>query len=710
MMKTLMAAFDWRAAGQGIARYRGQGIGPPIIIVMLLAMVIVPLPPLALDVLFTFNITLSIMIVMVTIYVMRPLDFAVFPTVILMATLLRLALNVASTRVVLLHGQNGTEAAGHVISSFGEFVIGGNYAVGIVVFIILMLINFVVVTKGAGRVAEVTARFTLDSLPGKQMAIDADLNAGIINHEQAKLRREEVAAEADFYGSMDGASKFVRGDAVAGILIVLINVFGGLMIGVLQHGMPFGEAAQTYVLLTIGDGLVATIPSLLISTATAIIVTRVASSQDMGKQVQSQMLSDPRVLGVAAGLMAGLGIIPGMPNVAFLTLAALAGAGAYFIAQKKREKIAAAQQSTQTPLNKKPELKELSWEDVPPVDVIGLEVGYGLIPLVDRNQGGQLMPRIKGVRKKISQDLGFLVSAVHIRDNLDLKPGEYRISINGVPMGLAEIYADRDMAINPGQVSGTLSGIKTTDPAFGLEAYWIERTTKEHAQAMGYTVVDPATVVATHLSQILNENAADLFGYEEAQQLIDTLKQGAPKLVEDLVPKTLAMTIIVQVLRNLLEERIPIRDIRTIAETLARQGQHTQNVQQLTETVRIALGRMIVQHINGLTANLPVITLDPQLEQLLLNSTQRTGDNPAGTPGIEPGLAERLHQSLRDAAEKQEQAGQPAILLVAPQIRVWLARMVRYSIRQLHVLSYNEVPDNKEIKVVASVGNQRAVA
>lgn len=709
-MKTLMAAFDWRAAGQGIARYRGQGIGPPIIIVMLLAMVIVPLPPLALDVLFTFNITLSIMIVMVTIYVMRPLDFAVFPTVILMATLLRLALNVASTRVVLLHGQNGTEAAGHVISSFGEFVIGGNYAVGIVVFIILMLINFVVVTKGAGRVAEVTARFTLDSLPGKQMAIDADLNAGIINHEQAKLRREEVAAEADFYGSMDGASKFVRGDAVAGILIVLINVFGGLMIGVLQHGMPFGEAAQTYVLLTIGDGLVATIPSLLISTATAIIVTRVASSQDMGKQVQTQMLSDPRVLGVAAGLMAGLGIIPGMPNVAFLTLAALAGAGAYFIAQKKREKIAAAQQSAQTPLDKKPELKELSWEDVPPVDVIGLEVGYGLIPLVDRNQGGQLMPRIKGVRKKISQDLGFLVSAVHIRDNLDLKPGEYRISINGVPMGQAEIYADRDMAINPGQVSGPLSGIKTTDPAFGLEAYWIERATKEHAQAMGYTVVDPATVVATHLSQILNENAADLFGYEEAQQLIDTLKQGAPKLVEDLVPKTLAMTIIVQVLRNLLEERIPIRDIRTIAETLARQGQHTQNVQQLTETVRIALGRMIVQHINGLTANLPVITLDPQLEQLLLNSTQRTGDNSAGTPGIEPGLAERLHQSLRDAAEKQEQAGQPAILLVAPQIRVWLARMVRYSIRQLHVLSYNEVPDNKEIKVVASVGNQRAVA
>ncbi|WP_322628356.1 flagellar biosynthesis protein FlhA [Halothiobacillus sp.] len=709
-MKAFIETLDWRGLGRGARAYRGQGIGPPLIIVMLLAMVIVPLPPLALDVLFTFNITLSIVILMVTIYVMRPLDFAVFPTVILMATLLRLALNVASTRVVLLHGQDGPGAAGHVISSFGEFVVGGNYAVGIVVFMILMLINFAVVTKGAGRVSEVTARFTLDALPGKQMAIDADLNSGIINQEQAKHRREEVAAEADFYGSMDGASKFVRGDAVAGILIVLINVLGGLLIGVLQHGMPIGQAAQTYVLLTIGDGLVATLPSLLISTATAIIVTRVASSQDMGKQIQTQMFSDPRVLGVAAGLMAGLGVIPGMPNVAFLTLAALAGFGAYLIARKNQVQAQAAVQSEQMPTDKKPELKELTWEDVPPVDVIGLEVGDGLIPLVDRNQGGQLMPRIKGVRKKISQDLGFLVSPVHIRDNLDLKPGEYRISLNGVPMGMADIFADRDMAINPGQVSGPLQGVKTQDPAFGLEAYWIERNAREHAQALGYTVVDPATVVATHLSQILTENAADLFGYEEAQQLLDTLKEGAPKLVEDLVPKTLAMSVIVQVLRNLLEERLPIRDIRTIAETLARQGQHTQDVSQLTEVVRIALGRMIVQHINGLTPSLPVITLDPQLEQLLLGSTQRGAESGQATPGIEPGLAERLHQSLRDAAEKQEQAGLPAVLLVAPQIRSWLARMVRYSIRQLHVLSYNEVPDNKDIKVVASVGNQRSVA
>jgi len=584
-------------------------------------------------------------------------------------------------------------------------VIGGNFAVGLVVFVILMVINFVVVTKGAGRVSEVTARFTLDSMPGKQMAIDADLNAGIINQEQARARREEVAAEADFYGSMDGASKFVRGDAIAGIIIVLINIIGGLSIGMAQHGMTFGEASDIYILLAIGDGLVATIPSLLISTATAIIVTRVASSQDMGTQIQTQMFSDPRVLGVAAGLMAGLGMVPGMPNMPFLFLAALAGFGAYMMYQKReRERIAEqlADQASPDP-DEKPELKELTWDDVPPVDLIGLEVGYGLIPLVDRNQGGQLMPRIKGVRKKLSQDLGFLISTVHIRDNLDLKPNEYRISLNGVPIGQAEIFPDREMAINPGQVSGKINGVKTKDPAFGLDAFWIEKKQKEEAQAMGYTVVDPATVVATHLSQILSENASDLFGYEQAQQLLDTLKESAPKLVEDLVPKTLPMTTIVEVLSQLLAERIPIRDIRTIAETLTIQGQRTQNVTELTEAVRVALGRMIVQHINGLAPTVPVITLDPQLEQLLLNSTQ--GGNQV--PGIEPGLAERLHQSLRDATESQEQKGQPAILLVAPTIRSWMSRMVRHSIPSLSVLSYHEIPDSKEIKVVASVGNQQ---
>jgi len=697
--------FDFNKLLASLKAYRGKGLAPPIMVIMLLAMVIVPLPPVGLDVLFTFNITLALVILMVTIYVGRPLDFAIFPTVILIATLLRLALNVASTRVVLLNGQEGPGAAGNVIESFGQFVIGGNFAVGLVVFVILMVINFVVVTKGAGRVSEVTARFTLDSMPGKQMAIDADLNAGIINQEQARARREEVAAEADFYGSMDGASKFVRGDAIAGIIIVLINIIGGLSIGMAQHGMAFGEASDIYILLAIGDGLVATIPSLLISTATAIIVTRVASSQDMGTQIQTQMFSDPRVLGVAAGLMAGLGMVPGMPNMPFLFLAALAGFGAYMMYQKReRERIAEqlADQASPEP-DEKPELKELTWDDVPPVDLIGLEVGYGLIPLVDRNQGGQLMPRIKGVRKKLSQDLGFLISTVHIRDNLDLKPNEYRISLNGVPIGQAEIFPDREMAINPGQVSGKINGVKTKDPAFGLDAFWIEKKQKEEAQALGYTVVDPATVVATHLSQILGDNASDLFGYEQAQQLLDTLKESAPKLVEDLVPKTLPMTTIVEVLSQLLAERIPIRDIRTIAETLTIQGQRTQNVTELTEAVRVALGRMIVQHINGLAPTVPVITLDPQLEQLLLNSTQ--GGNQV--PGIEPGLAERLHQSLRDATEGQEQKGQPAILLVAPTIRSWMSRMVRHSIPSLSVLSYHEIPDSKEIKVVASVGNQQ---
>ncbi len=701
-MKPDLNNFSLARMGQGLRQYRGEGIGPPIMVVMLLAMVIVPMPPLGLDALFTFNITLSLIILMVVVYVGRPLDFAIFPTIILIATLLRLALNVASTRVVLLNGHEGPGAAGNVIEAFGNFVIGGNYAVGLVVFIILMVINFVVITKGAGRVSEVSARFTLDSLPGKQMAIDADLNAGVLNQEQARDRREEIASEADFYGSMDGASKFVRGDAIAGILIVFINVIGGLLIGVAQHGMPFGKAAETYVLLTIGDGLVATIPSLLISTATAIIVTRVTTSQDMGKQVKTQMFSDPRVLGIAAGLMAGLGVVPGMPNLAFLTLAALAGAGAYLIARRNAAEVVEKAAAQAAPAEAKPEVKELTWDDVPPVDLIGLEVGYGLIPLVDRNQGGQLMPRIKGVRKKLSQDLGFLVSTVHIRDNLDLKPNEYRISLNGVPIGTAEIFADRDMAINPGQVSGDIKGIETTDPAFGLKAYWIDRGQKEEAQALGYTVVDPATVVATHLSQILGDNAADLFGYEQAQQLLDTLKQNSPKLVEDLVPKTLPMTTIVEVLGQLLSERIPIRDIRTIAETLTIQGQRTQDVTELTESVRMALGRMIVQHINGLAPIVPVITLDPQLEQLLLNSTQRGNQ----APGIEPGLAERLHKSLRDASERQEQSGKPAILLVAPQIRTWLSRMVRHSIPTLSVLSYHEVPDNKEIRVVASVGNQ----
>ena len=677
-----------------------RGLGTPLAVVALLMMMIVPLPPLALDLLFTFNIVLSILVLLVTLYVLRPLDFAVFPTILLVATLFRLALNVASTRVVLLNGHNGTDAAGNVIEAFGHFVIGGNFAVGIVVFCILVIINFVVVTKGAGRVSEVSARFTLDALPGKQMAIDADLNAGLITQEQARERRVEVATEADFYGSMDGASKFVRGDAIAGILIMFITIIGGLAIGILEHGMPAGDAVQTYTLLTIGDGLVAQIPSLLLSVGTAILVTRVSASQDMSGAVFSQMFSNPKALIITAGIVGFLGAIPGMPNVPFLLFAAVLGYIAWRMVKKQRAaETKPAAKVEPRPAETSPEQKELSWDDVPPVDVIGLEVGYGLIPLVDRKQGGQLLTRIKGVRKKLSQDLGFLVQPVHIRDNLDLAPNVYRLSVHGVPLAEAEVMPAKEMAINPGAVSGKLQGIPTKDPAFGLEAYWIDPSQREYAQTMGYTVVDASTVVATHLSQVVQSNAQHLLGHEETQKLLDLLKQAQPKLVEELIPNTLPLAVVVKVLQNLLEERIPIRDMRTIVETLAEHGTRTRDPAALTIAVREALGRMIVQSIAGMTPELPVITLDPQLEQLLLDTVQGTG---AG--GFEPGLAERLQRSLAESAQRQEMAGQPAVLLTSPQLRGWLYKLTRHAIPGLSVLSYNEVPDDKQVRIVANVG------
>ena len=677
-----------------------NGLGAPVMLIMMLAMMVVPLPPMALDMLFTFNISLSLVVLMVTIYSMRPLDFSIFPTIILVATLLRLALNVASTRVVLLEGHAGADAAGKVIEAFGAFVVGGNYAVGLVVFLILVIINFVVVTKGAGRVSEVSARFTLDAMPGKQMAIDADLNAGLLTQEEAKERRDDVAREADFYGSMDGASKFVRGDAVAGILITFINVIGGLIIGMAQHGLDFSDAMRVYTLLTIGDGLVAQIPSLVLSTATAIIVTRVSSSQNMGKQVFSQLfLENPMALAVTSGVIGLLGLIPGMPNLAFLTLAIAGGAGAWWIWQRKQDAGAEPEPEEEAP--PPAEARDLSWEDVAPVDIIGLEVGYRLIPLVDRSQGGPLMDRIKGVRKKLSQELGFLVQPVHIRDNLELAPNAYRITLNGVPVGEAEIHPDRELAINPGQVFGTVPGIAGKDPAFGLDAVWIEPGQHDNAQAMGYTVVDPSTVVATHLSSLLQEHAKELLGHEEVQNLLDTLAKAAPKLVEDLVPKTLPLGAVVKVLQNLLDERIPIRDMRTIAETLAEHAGQTQDASNLTAAVRAALGRSIVQHINGLQSELPVLALDPGLEQILLQTLQGAQE---GGAGFEPGLAEQMHQSLAERAQQQEALGQPAVLLVAPPIRTWLARLVRHSIPNLHVLSYNEVPDNRQVKVVGTVG------
>lgn len=685
----------------------GAGLGAPAVIIMILSMVILPLPPFVLDLFFTFNIAFSLIILLVVVYALKPLEFAAFPSVILIATLLRLALNVASTRVVLLEGHQGGAAAGKVIEAFGAFVIGGNFAVGIVVFSILVIINFVVVTKGAGRVAEVGARFTLDAMPGKQMAIDADLNAGLISQDQARERRAEVAAEADFYGSMDGASKFVRGDAVAGIIILFVNMLGGLIIGVTQHDMSFADAGEVYVLLTIGDGLVAQIPSLLLSTASAIVVTQARGSGiNIGEQIGSQLFENPKTLLITAAVIGLLGIIPGMPNLVFILLALALAGMAYLILQKRKKVLASVNVSREVSNLPQvmPELKELGWDDVMPVDSIGLEVGYRLIPLVDRNQGGQLMTRIKGVRKKLSQELGFLIPSVHIRDNLDLSPTAYRISLMGVTVGEADIMPDMEMAINPGRVFGSLQGTSCRDPAFGLEAVWIQPSQKDHAQTLGYTVVDPGTVVATHLSHILQAHANELLGYEEAQQLLDNLARSAPKLVEDLVPKTIPLGVLVKVLQNMLQENVPIRDMRGIAETLATIGMKSQDPDVLTAAVRASLGRLIVHEINGMSPELPVITLAQDLEQLLHKSLHTAGENGAG---IEPGLAEQMYKSLEESTQQMEMDGQVAVLLVSSYLRPWLARFVRHSISGLHVLAYNEIPEDRQVKVVSTVG-QRA--
>jgi flagellar biosynthesis protein FlhA len=677
-----------------------SGIGVPVGVLAVLAMVVLPLPPIALDVLFTFNIALSLVIVMAVFYVARPLEFGVFPTVLLLATLLRLALNVASTRVVLLHGHTGSHAAGKVIESFGEFVIGGNYAVGVIVFMILTIINFVVVTKGAGRISEVSARFTLDAMPGKQMAIDADLNAGLINQEEARIRRAEVRQEADFYGSMDGASKFVRGDATAGIMVLVINILGGVAIGMMAHDLSFKDAARVYTLLTIGDGLVAQIPALLLSTSVAIIVTRMSGAQDMGGELAKQLLGHPRALAVAAGLLGVMGLIPGMPNVPFLLMAALCGWGAWFL-HKKSLKAPPPAVEVAAPPPPPAEAKELTWDDVQPVDIIGLEVGYRLVPLVDKAQGGDLLARIKGVRRKLTQDLGFLVQAVHIRDNLDLSPNSYRINLAGVPVGEGVIYPERELAINPGKVFGQLNGVATRDPAFGMEAVWIEPNLRDHAQTLGYTVVDASTVIATHLSHVIQSHAHELLGHEEVQQLLTALGKTAPKLVEDLTPRLLPLGSVVRVLQGLLNERVPIRNMRTIVETLAEHAPRTQDTAQLQSMVRVALGRQIVQDIVGMSTELPVITLEPDLEQLLSNSLGGTG---AATPGLEPGLAERMQRRLAEAAQRQEMTGEPAVLLVPPQLRQTLARFVRSVVPNMHVLAWNEIPDNRKVRLVTAVG------
>lgn len=681
-----------------------KGIGIPIAVLALLAMVTIPMPPFLLDVFFTFNIALSMVVLVVTLYAKRPLDFAIFPTIILVATLFRLSLNIASTRIILLEGHQGGASAGSVIEAFGEFVIGGNYAVGLVIFTILVVINFVVITKGAGRVAEVSARFTLDSMPGKQMAIDADLNAGLITQEEAQTRRRDIATEAEFYGSMDGASKFVRGDAIAGLIILFINLIGGFAIGVGQHDLEFMQAAEVYTILTLGDGLVAQIPALLLSTATAVIVTRVTggdSTKELGQQMQLQMFSTPKALGTTAGIIGVMGLIPGMPNFAFLSFAAVAGGGAYLIHKRQQAEEATPPPEANLEEQPEPENKDLSWDDVQSVDALGLEVGYRLIPMVDQSQNGQLLDRIKGVRRKVSQELGFLVPPVHIRDNLDLKPNHYRIMLMGVLAADGEVFPDKELAINPGQVFGEIKGIATKDPTFGLDAVWIDPSDQDQAQVLGYTVVDASTVVATHISQIIQDYAYELFGHDEAQQLIDKLKQSSPKLVEELIPDKLSLATLVKVLQNLLQEKVSIRDVRTILETLAEKAPVSQNPNDLTIEVRAALGRFIVQDLVGNDGQLKVITLEPSLEQLLLQATQGA---PEGQLAIEPGLAERLHNTLKEESQKIEIEGQVPVLLVAPQIRAQLARLFRFSLPSLAILAYSEVPENRQISVVANVG------
>jgi flagellar biosynthesis protein FlhA len=666
----------------------------------MLAMMILPLPAFALDIFFSFNIALAIIILLTSLYTVKPLDFMVFPTVLLVSTMLRLSLNVASTRVVLTEGHNGPDAAGKVIEAFGHFLIGGNYAVGIVVFIILTIINFSVVTKGAGRIAEVGARFALDAMPGKQMAIDADLNAGLIAEDEARRRRTEVAQEAEFYGAMDGASKYVKGDAVAGILVTIINLVGGLIVGMVQHDLSFSEASKVYALLAIGDGLVAQIPSLIISTAAGIVVSRVASEQDIGNQFINQLFSKPEVMYITAGIIGGMGIIPGMPHVAFILLAgSLAGAG--YLLKKRAETAPVLDQPA--PVQASPEMEEATWQDILPVDTLGLEVGYRLIPLVDKNQGGELLRRIKGIRKKFAQDIGFLSPPVHIRDNLELKPSSYRIALKGVEIGTGDANMGQYLAIDPGMVSGTLPGVPTTDPAFGLPAVWIDASMREQAQAMGYTVVDAGTVIATHLNHLITSNAAELLGRHEVQQLLDHLAKESPKMIEDLTPRLLPLSVIQKVLQNLLIEGVHIRDMRSIVETLSEFGNHTQDVNELTAQVRVVLGRAIVQQIFPTGNELAVMTLDNRLERLLMQTLQGHGADGAS---LEPGLADTLAMQTEAAAQHQQQLGFTPVLLVPAPLRALLARFLRRTLPQVKVLSHAELPETKTIRVTSQVGGQ----
>ncbi|MDO9231910.1 MAG: flagellar biosynthesis protein FlhA [Methylotenera sp.] len=681
-----------------MSNFGSRTVAAPLIIVLLLSMMILPLPAIALDVLFSFNIALSIMVLLIGLQTRKALDFIAFPTVLLVTTMLRLSLNVASTRVVLTEGHTGPDAAGKVIEAFGHFLIGGNYTVGIVVFIILTIINFTVVTKGAGRIAEVGARFTLDAMPGKQMAIDADLNAGLIGEDEARRRRTEISQESEFYGAMDGASKYVRGDAIAGILVTIINIVGGLVVGMVQHALSFDDAVKIYTLLAIGDGLVAQIPSLVISVAAGVVVSRVANTEDIGGQLTTQLFSNPRVIYVTAAIVGGMGIIPGMPNFAFLTLATFLAAIAYLV--NERQKITNEEPVIEETLTAPSEVEEASWDDVTPVDTVGLEVGYRLIPLVDKLQGGDLLKRIKGLRKKFANEIGFLAPTVHIRDNLELKPSGYRITLKGVEIAAGESNYGQYLAIDPGMVTGPLAGQITTDPAFGLPAVWIDAATRDEAQSMGYTVVDAGTVIATHLNHIISMHAAELLGRQEVQQLLDHISKESPKLVEDLVPKLMPLSVVQKVLQNLLVEGVHIRDMRTIVETLSEHASQTQDTNDLTALVRVQLGRAIVQQLFPTGNEVTVMSLDNNLERLLLQAMQ----NNTGGSAMEPGMAETLSRQAEEAARQQEQMGLTPVLLVSAPLRAALAKFLRRAVPNLRVLSHEELPDSKTIRVTSLIG------
>ena len=687
---------------QAFSGFSMASLGMPFIILLIMSMLIVPLPTLLLDLLFTVNILTGLIIIMVSVHVSRPLEFSSFPSILLLATMLRLSLNVASTRVVLVNGHQGPEAAGDVIAAFGEFVIGGDYVVGFIIFMILMIINFIVVTKGAGRVSEVIARFTLDALPGKQMAIDADLNAGVIDQASAKLRREELSQESDFFGSMDGASKFVRGDAIAGILILIINIIGGLAIGVGQHGLTFAQAGEIYVLLTIGDGLVAQIPSLLLSLSTAIIVTRVTTSESMGTQASKQ-LGSPAALTIAAGILIILGCIPGMPHFIFISMGSALAAIAYYLNKNQQNLINGSDLSDveQEPEQEPSDADDLDWSHIEQVDQVGLEIGYGLIPLVNPNGGGTLLARIRGIRKKLSSELGFLIQPIRIRDNLELTPNGYNIVINGAVRGAGEVMIGKELAINPGGISMPLEGSKTKEPAFGLDAYWIDRSQSDFAKTSGYTVVDPATAIATHMNSILKNNADELLGHDETQQLLDLIAEKSPKLVEDLVPNKLSVSTIMQVLKNLLQEGITLRDYRSIIDNLLAESMRTKDPSELTALIRPHLGRIIVQDIVNVNEELPIITLEQSLEQLLNNSLP---DNSTSKDVLlEPKLIESLTDSIMREKLAAEESGFPAVLVVSPKIRPWLSKILRQRVGNLSVLAYTEVPEDQEIRVIGRV-------